>query len=180
MARISEQTIEHIRSTVDILDVIGRHVQLKKRGQNYFGLCPFHLEKTPSFAVNPGKQIYKCFGCGAGGGSINFIMAVEKLEFIEAIKSLGDQYGIEVDINAGGKAKNLITQLFELQNIAAEHYQNNLKTSKGKLIIKYLHSRGITDEIILRFKIGYSNKNWTSLLDKARKLELNSSVDMMH
>ncbi len=176
MARISEQTIEHIRSTVDILDVVGRYVQLKKRGHNYFGLCPFHLEKTPSFAVNPGKQIYKCFGCGAGGGAINFIMAIEKLEFVDSIKFIGDQYGIEVNIEGGGKPKTLITQLYELQKVAAEMYQENLKTEKGKMVVEYFHSRGLNDETIAKFKLGYSTGGWSDLLDKARSMEMNADA----
>ena len=99
MARISEQIIESVRSKAEIVNTISNYVQLKKRGRNFFGICPFHDEKTPSFSVNQEKQIYKCFGCGVGGGSINFIMEIEKLDFIESIKYLGDQYGIDIELN---------------------------------------------------------------------------------
>ena len=92
MGRISEQIIEQIRSTADIIEVVSGYVQLKKRGRNYFGLCPFHNEKTPSFSVNPEKQIFKCFGCGTGGSSIDFIMEFEKLDFIESVRYLAQQY----------------------------------------------------------------------------------------
>ena len=85
MARISEQSIERVRQAADIVDVISSYVELKHKGRNFFGLCPFHNEKTPSFSVNPEKQIFKCFGCGAGGGSINFIMEKESLEFVDAV-----------------------------------------------------------------------------------------------
>ena len=92
MARISEQIIEQIRSTADIYEIVSEYVQLKKRGRNFFGLCPFHDEKTPSFSINQQRQIYKCFGCDAGGGTINFIMEIERLEFIDAIQHLADRY----------------------------------------------------------------------------------------
>ena len=167
MARIAEQTIEHIRSNIDIIDLIGQYVQLKQRGHNYFGICPFHLEKTPSFAVNPNKQIYKCFGCGAGGGTINFVMAVEKLEFIESIKFLAEKYNIEIDLNTN-KSNKLYSQLFEMHSIAADFYHDNLKTNKGEKIIEYLNSRGIKNDVIKEFKIGFSLDQWSSLLDKAR------------
>ena len=98
MARISEQIIEQIRSTADIIEVVSGYVQLKKRGRNFFGLCPFHGEKTASFSVSPERQLYKCFGCGAGGGVINFIMEIERLEFIDAIQHLADRYKIELNI----------------------------------------------------------------------------------
>ena len=88
MARISEQSIEKVRQAADIIEVVSSHVELKQRGRNFFGLCPFHREKTPSFSVNPEKQIYKCFGCGSGGGAINFVMEIENLEFADAIKRL--------------------------------------------------------------------------------------------
>ena len=97
MAKISEQSIEKIRDRADIIEIISKYVSLKKRGRNYFGLCPFHSEKTPSFSVNPEKQIFKCFGCGAGGSSIDFIMEFEKLNFIESVKYLAEQYNIEIE-----------------------------------------------------------------------------------
>jgi len=99
MSRISEQTIEQIRSASDIVEIISGYIELKKRGRNHFGLCPFHGEKTASFSVNSEKQIYKCFGCNVGGGVINFIMEIEGLDFINAIKHLADQSGIELDIS---------------------------------------------------------------------------------
>ena len=92
MARISEQSIEKVRQAADIVDVVSGYVELKQKGRNFFGLCPFHDEKTPSFSVNPDKQIFKCFGCGAGGGSINFVMELEKLEFVDSVKTLAQNY----------------------------------------------------------------------------------------
>ena len=98
MARISEQSIETVRQAADIIEVVSGHDELKQRGRNFFGLCPFHSEKTPSFSVNPEKQIFKCFGCGAGGGSINFIMEIENLDFVDAIKRLAQTFNITLEI----------------------------------------------------------------------------------
>tara|TARA_R100001244_G_C5070694_1_gene111306 strand:+ start:67 stop:489 length:423 start_codon:yes stop_codon:yes gene_type:complete len=94
--RIPEETIERIRNTADIYDVLAQYVDLKKRGRNYFGLCPFHYEKTPSFSVTPDQQIYHCFGCGAGGNVFSFIMEHEKVTFVEAVQQLGKKYGIHM------------------------------------------------------------------------------------
>ena len=105
MARISEQSIEKVRQAADIIEVVSGYVELKQRGRNFFGLCPFHTEKTPSFSVNPEKQIFKCFGCGAGGGSINFIMEIENLEFVDAIKKLAHTFNIVLDIQGGDNKK---------------------------------------------------------------------------
>ena len=99
MARISEQTIEKVRSGSDIIEVVQGYARIKQRGRNFFGLCPFHNEKTPSFSVNPDKQIFKCFGCGIGGGVINFIMEIEKLDFKDAVIFLAEHSGIEIELS---------------------------------------------------------------------------------
>ncbi len=105
MARIPQETIDRIRDSADIVDVVSRHVDLKKRGRNFFGLCPFHTEKTPSFSVAPDKGIYHCFGCGNGGNAVNFIMELEKISFVEAIQQLGQQLGIEVAFSGTDESK---------------------------------------------------------------------------
>ena len=97
MARITEQTIEKIRFSADIVDVVSGYMEIKKKGRNFFGLCPFHNEKTPSFSVSQERQIFKCFGCGKGGSSIDFVMEKESLEFVDALKLLAEQYGIEIE-----------------------------------------------------------------------------------
>ena len=145
MARISEQIIEQIRSTADILEVVSGYVQLKKRGRNYFGLCPFHGEKTASFSVSSERQIYKCFGCGVGGGVINFIMEIEGMEFINAVKHLADQYSIEVQIDEiSSQSKDTITQLFDIHETTAKMFLKNLGTEEGSKVLAYLESRGGT------------------------------------
>lgn len=177
MVRISEQTIENIRSKADILDVVSGYVTLKRRGRNHFGLCPFHQEKTGSFSVNAEKQIYHCFGCGQGGGAINFIMEMEKLEFVEAVQFLADRYGVPLEIEGGaGRPKELMTQLAEIQEFAARHFVGNLKTPKGLEIQQYFENRGIKPEIVRKFRLGYSDDGWTSLLDKVRQEKFSSDA----
>lgn len=169
MARISEQTIEQIRSTSDIYEIVSEYVQLKKRGRNFFGLCPFHDEKTPSFSINQERQIYKCFGCGAGGGTINFIMEIERLEFIDAIQHLADHYKIELNIQTtSGQSRDMRTQLIDLHEKTAQLYMENLKTEDGEKIQAYLEGRGLTYKTIEQFKLGYSLKQSNSLLKQVR------------
>ena len=125
MARIPEQTIEHIIETADIIEVISSRIELKKRGVNFWALCPFHTEKTPSFSVSPSKQIYTCFGgCGAKGGVVNFLMQYDKLDFIDAIKKLGQMYNIEIRTSEKeSQTRNLKSQLLEIHKIASTYYQ---------------------------------------------------------
>ena len=170
MARISEQIIEQIRSTADIIEVVSGYVQLKKRGRNYFGLCPFHGEKTASFSVSPQRQIYKCFGCGVGGGVINFIMEIEGMEFINAVKHLADQYSIELQIDeTAGQSKDLITQLFDIHEKTAHTFLKNLGTEEGSKVLAHLESRGLSRDTIKKFKLGYSLKQKDALLSAFRK-----------
>jgi len=170
MGRISEQIIEQIRSTADIIEVVSGYVQLKKRGRNYFGLCPFHGEKTASFSVSPERQIYKCFGCSVGGGVINFIMEIEGMEFINAVKHLADQYSIELQIDESpGQSKDLITQLFDIHTQTAHTFLDNLGTEEGSKVLAHLESRGLTRDTIKKFQLGYSLKQKDALLSAFRK-----------
>ena len=122
MARIPEHIIENVRQAADIYDVVSEYVTLKKRGRNFFGLCPFHNEKTPSFSINIDKQIYKCFGCGKGGGTINFIMDVEKLDFLDAVKFLGEKYNIPIELEHNSKSSNdLFNQLYAMHDLSLIH-----------------------------------------------------------
>ena len=165
MAKISEHTIELIRSTADIIDVISSYIELKKRGRNFFGLCPFHNEKTPSFSVNQEKQIYKCFGCGSGGGVINFIMEIETLNFIDAVEKLAQKYNIKIESSyLDTHSRNLKDQLIEINQLTTEYYHNQLIDEKNKKIRAYLGSRNFSDDIIKLFKLGFSDKNSSQLL----------------
>ena len=161
MARISEQTIEKVRSGSDIIEVVQGYAQIKQRGRNFFGLCPFHNEKTPSFSVNPDKQIFKCFGCGIGGGVINFIMEIEKLDFKDAVIFLAEHSGIEIELSESyGKENNVAQQLILIHEEATKIFENNFETNEGREIYAHLLDRGLTKETIKTFNIGYSiNKN---------------------
>jgi DNA primase len=177
MPRVSEQTIEQIRNTADIVEVISGYVELKKRGRNYFGLCPFHGEKTASFSVNTEKQIYKCFGCNVGGGVINFIMEIEGLEFLSAIKHLANQYSIELDINnISNQNNNATSKLFDIHEQAANIFLNNLNTNDGLKVVSHLLARGLTKETIKKFKIGFSSNKKNELLLKFRNDEFHSDI----
>ncbi|RKY77614.1 DNA primase, partial [candidate division KSB1 bacterium] len=131
---ISADKIEEIRSAADIVEIVSNYVTLKQRGKNYFGLCPFHPEKTPSFSVNPEKQIFHCFGCGVGGNVIAFIMKIENLQFPEAVKFLADKLGITIpEIASGGERSKERLTLFKVNKFAAEYFQHNLlNTNAGK------------------------------------------------
>ena len=171
MARISEQSIENVRQAADIVEVVSSHVELKQRGRNFFGLCPFHSEKTPSFSVNPDKQIYKCFGCGAGGGSINFVMEIENLEFADAIKRLAQSFNITLDIQGGDSKKyaDLKSQLIAIHQFATQYYQKILLSENGKDALKYLTDRGLSKQIIEDYRLGFSPDSFDDLLELLRK-----------
>ena len=154
MARIPQETIDRIHDTADILDVVSRHVDLKKRGRNFFGLCPFHNEKTPSFSVAPDKGIYHCFGCGNGGNAVNFIMEFEKISFVEAIQELGDQFGVPVEFTGSDDSKEFFTHLYEIHQLAADLYHETLFSNRGEEAKKYLLDRGLSEESLKLFKVG--------------------------
>jgi len=177
MARISEQTIEKVRSASDIVDIIQGYVSIKQKGQNFFGLCPFHNEKTPSFSVNPEKQIFKCFGCGIGGGVINFIMEIEKLEFKDSVIFLAEHFGIEIDLDESYGISNDITQqLFSIHEDACKIFINNFNTKDGEKIYSHLLGRGLTKDTINTFQIGYSKDSNDQLLKYFQNQKCNSNV----
>ena len=169
MSRISQEVIEQVRQTADILDIISGVVNLKKRGQNYFGLCPFHNEKTPSFSVAPAKEIYHCFGCNAGGNVFHFLMEYEKMTFVEAVKNLGDRYGIEVKLGDDDRNQEELKRLRDFQSSALRFYENLLSSAEGKSVTKYLQGRGLSKDIIKDFQLGFAPDSWDRLLKLARK-----------
>jgi DNA primase len=156
-----EELIEEIRIQNDIVDVISTYVQLNKKGNTYFGLCPFHNEKTPSFSVSSDKQMYYCFGCGAGGNVYTFIMEYENYSFIEAVKHLADRVHITLPtVKMSDEAKQKMDfkhQLIEINKVAARYFYYQLKSDKGKTVNEYLIKRGISEEIQKKFGLGYSN-----------------------
>jgi len=167
MGKISEQSIEQIRNRADIIDIISSYMELKKRGRNFFGLCPFHNEKTASFSVSPEKQIYKCFGCGAGGSSIDFVMEIEKLDFIESIRYLADQYGVEIEeTHTVSKGQDVTANIFEMNNETLSLYQKNLFDPSNNLILSHLTGRGLKIETIKTFGLGLSHREKDVVLKK--------------
>lgn len=158
----SDDLIEEIRSKNDVVDVISSYVKLKKQGATYFGLCPFHNEKSPSFSVTPGKQMYYCFGCGEGGNVYSFIMKYENFSFLEAVKMLADRAGValpEAEYSEEDRRKaDLKANLLEINKKAAMYFHHQLKTEKGQIGKQYLTKRGLDEETIVRFGLGYSNK----------------------
>ena len=160
--RYSDDIIEEVRMKNDIVDVVSQYVKLTRRGSSYFGLCPFHNEKTPSFSVTPSKQMYYCFGCGAGGNVFNFVMEYENYSFGEALSHLADRAGvqlprIEYSSEAREKAKQRET-LLEINRQAAQYFYYQLRRESGQIGYRYLTDRGLSDETIRKFGLGYSDK----------------------
>lgn len=168
---LTQEEINNIRSSVNIVEVISDYIPLVKKGKNYFGVCPFHSDHSPSMSVSEERQIYKCFSCGAAGNVFNFLMNYENISFLEAVKIVADKAGIVVDINT--KVKNNINNnfkdLYEIFEISQMFYTNNINTKFGNLAKEYLKKRDIDNDIIKEFGIGLALKdstNLTKLLEK--------------
>ncbi|WP_114792881.1 DNA primase [Niabella yanshanensis] len=179
---ISQQTIQEILSRIDIIDVVGEFVKLKKRGANYLGNCPFHNEKTPSFTVSPSKEIYKCFGCGKSGNTISFVMEHEKYSYVEALKWLANKYGIEVEETFVSQEQKEQYQtadsLFIINSFAEKFFIDQLfKTEEGRDIgLSYFKERGFREGIIEKFKLGYSPESRTAFTDEALSNQYNKEL----
>jgi len=160
---IPQDFIQSLLSRVDIVDVIDHRVPLKKAGANYQACCPFHNEKTPSFTVSPTKQFYHCFGCGAHGTAIGFLMEYAGLSYVDAIKALADQTGMAVPETAAPNPVRMqqTASLIEVMQRAEQYYRQQLKLST--VAIDYLKKRGLTGEIAARFGLGYAPNGWQNL-----------------
>ena len=158
----AESLIEEVRMKNDIVDVVSGYVKLQKKGSSYFGLCPFHNEKSPSFSVSPSKQMYYCFGCGAGGNVLTFIMEYENYSFPEALKYLADRVGVELpqqEMNEEMKRQqDLRSRILEMNKMAAKYYYYQLRSEQGSQAMNYLKGRKLSDETIHKFGLGYSTK----------------------
>ena len=165
MANIPQEIIDQVLDRTDIVEVISECIQLKKAGRSFKANCPFHNEKTPSFVVSPDKQIYHCFGCGAGGNVINFVMKYENMEFPEAVRKLASRAGVELPRyrEESSEASSLAGQIYEANKIAATFFQNNLRSDKGKKAFEYLKSRGVELSTMSEFSIGYAPAEWEAL-----------------
>lgn len=168
----SDELVEEVRQRNDIVDIISGYVNLKKKGGNYFGLCPFHNEKSASFSVSPGKQMYYCFGCGAGGNVFTFIMNYENYTFAEAIKLLADRAGIALpeieDSKEVREKENRRKTLLQINKEAATYFYYQLRAPQGRVGLDYLKGRQLSDETMNRFGLGYSNKTSNDLCQYLR------------
>ncbi len=181
--RIPESKIEEIRSAASIVDVISGYVQLRKRGRNYIGLCPFHSEKTPSFTVSEDKQIFHCFGCHTGGNVFKFLMDYEKISFIESVQELAGQLGIDIEYESTpGDEKQSEQEIFyDINTEAAKYFYNNLHNSEeGEIARKYLQGRKIKSQTIKTFGLGYALRGWENFLNfaKENKLDIEKVVEL--
>ncbi len=174
--RYSEEILDEIRNRLDIVELISEYVSLKPSGKGYKGLCPFHQEKTPSFMVDSGRQIFHCFGCGEGGNIFTFIMKMEKVKFPEAVKILADKAGIALPTfeNQNIKIAPDRELIFRLNEIAADYYHRNLFSAQGKSARQYLWKRNFSEEIIKKFQLGYALPGYEHLMSilLAKKIPL--------
>ena len=174
MTNISDSLIENIRNKTNIVDVISSYIPLNQKGKNFFGVCPFHNDHSPSMSVSSEKQIYKCFSCGASGNVFTFVSEYEGISFYEAVKQLANKVGIEIDINSKSVSKN--EEYYEIMNLANKFYQNNLMTKDGTNAREYLKNRNITGDIIKEFNIGLSIQDNYMLTNLLNKKNINNNV----
>ncbi len=176
MARIPEETLQAIRDRVDLVELIGRHVSLKKSGRNFSGLCPFHDEKTPSFNVNVERQIFHCFGCGEGGNAITFLMMHENLTFPEAVRTLARELGIEIPEHAAPGEAGLSEKLRGANQTAQALYAEALRAPEAEAARAYLAKRGIGPEEIARFGIGFAPASGRALLGRLEREKIPAAI----
>ena len=161
MPRYSDEIIEEVRQSNDIVDIISQYVHLKRSGRNFFGLCPFHNEKSPSFSVSPDKQIFHCFGCGVGGNVFTFLMKIEGISFIEAVQTLAERANIQLptfENSRDAAREELKSKVYRVNEFTANYYHENLYKSTSKDAQEYIKKRKLTNEILKSFRIGFSGK----------------------
>jgi DNA primase len=162
---ISPEEIEKVKYASDIFEVVSRFVLLKKRGRNYLGLCPFHQEKSPSFTVSPDKQIWHCFGCGQGGNVFNFLMKIDNLSFVEAVKQLAQEKNIPITETQGQMVRATHNTEIELLEKVTQFFEQNLNNaSMQSEVIKYVAGRDIKGDQLKTFRLGYALESWDNLL----------------
>ena len=178
MARIPEEVIEDIRAQINIADVVSDYVALKKKGQNYFGLCPFHVEKTPSFSVNVEKQIFHCFGCGVGGNVFTFLRDIEKISFVEAVRLVAQKAGIALpEERSGARSGEVSDALYRANELARKYFQHLLWTDeRGEKARTYIAERDISRKTAERFGLGVALPAWDALLKVGAKRSLNGAA----
>ena len=161
MLRYSDEIIDEVRQSNDIVDIISQYVHLKRSGRNFFGLCPFHNEKSPSFSVSPDKQIFHCFGCGVGGNVFTFLTKIEGINFIEAVQTLAERSNIQLptlDNKSDSLKEELKAKVYKVNEFAANYYHENLYKPESKIAQEYIKKRKLTNETLKSFQIGFSGK----------------------
>ena len=161
MARYSDEIIDDVRQSNDIVDVISQYVRLKRSGRNYFGLCPFHNEKSPSFSVSPEKQIFHCFGCGVGGNVFKFLTKIEGINFVEAVQQLAERANIQLptlENNVDSAKEALKAKVYKVNEFTAKYYHENLYRPESKMAQEYIKKRKLSNETLKSFQIGFSGK----------------------
>ena len=161
MPRYSDEIIDEVRQTNDIVDIISQYVHLKRSGRNFFGLCPFHNEKSPSFSVSPDKQIFHCFGCGVGGNVFTFLTKIEGISFIEAVQTLAERSNIQLptfENNVDSAKEELKAKVFKVNEFTAQYYHENLYKPESKIVQEYIKKRKLTNETLKAFRLGFSGK----------------------
>ena len=178
--RYSDEIIDEVRQTNDIVDIISQYVHLKRSGRNYFGLCPFHNEKSPSFSVSPDKQIFHCFGCGVGGNVFTFLTKIEGISFVEALQTLAERSNIQLPTlqnNVDSAKEELKAKVYKVNEFAANYYHENLYKLESKIAQEYIKKRKLTNETLKSFKIGFSGK--LDELYKALKQQENEEKEIL-
>ncbi len=177
MALIPEHIIEQVREANDVVEVISDYVQLKRSGRNWFGRCPFHNEKTPSFSVSSDKQIYHCFGCGAGGNVINFIMEHERLDFISSVKLLADRVNIVIEVdNREPQKKDDRAAIYNMHEVACRVFEKQLAEPSNKVAKDYLIKRGLSEETLKTFRVGFAPDRWDTVTLNVMKMGLSQEI----
>ena len=181
--RIPESKIEEIRNSISVVDVISEYVQLRKRGKNYIGLCPFHAEKTPSFTVTEEKQIFHCFGCHAGGNVFKFLMDYKKISFVEAVQEIAEQQGIEINYNDDAYNEKQSEQeiLYDINTEAAKYFSNNLlHDAEGEIARNYFQNRNLKVQTMRSFGLGYAHNGWENLVNflKEKNIDLEKALQL--
>ncbi|MBU0528617.1 DNA primase [bacterium] len=176
MARIAPEVIDRVRDAANIVDIISQYLDLRKRGQNFVGICPFHNDTHPSLYVSPVKEIYKCFACGAGGNVFTFLTEYDKISFVDAVKQLGAKYGIEVKLSGESEDKDYYSKLYDLHEYAANIFQKRLFSDESKNVISYLTERGLLTDTIKKFRLGISSTGWEDLINKVKSQNYSKDV----
>lgn len=161
MPRYSDEIIEEVRQTNDIVDIISQYVHLKRSGRNFFGLCPFHNEKSPSFSVSPDKQIFHCFGCGVGGNVFTFLSKIEGINFVEAVQTLAERSNIQLptlENNVDTAKEELKAKVLKVNEFTAAYYHENLYKPESKIAQDYIKKRKLSNETLKSFRLGFSGK----------------------